>query len=59
MYEISYLGSTISSYGLGFIADASGWMAVFYALLGFCVIICTVCTGYIITKRVMKKHIYD
>lgn len=29
-----YVGSTISSYGLGSIADDHGWMAVFYTLLG-------------------------
>jgi OPA family glycerol-3-phosphate transporter-like MFS transporter len=28
-----YLGSTVSSYGLGFIADTQGWSAVFAALL--------------------------
>ena len=34
-----YLGSTISAYGLGAIADGWGWMAVFYVLLG---VMCTV-----------------
>ena len=29
-----YLGSTISSYGLGVIADGGGWKLVFYCLLG-------------------------
>lgn len=29
-----YLGSTLSTYGLGLIADAHGWSAVFYVLLG-------------------------
>lgn len=29
-----YVGSTISAYGLGYIADNAGWMAVFYTLLG-------------------------
>lgn len=29
-----YLGSTVSSYGLGAIADASGWKTVFFVLLG-------------------------
>ncbi len=31
-----YLGSTISSYGLGFIADNSGWTTVFWTLFGCC-----------------------
>ena len=29
-----YLGSTVSSYGLGSVADNHGWLAVFYVLLG-------------------------
>lgn len=29
-----YLGSTVTSYGLGAIADGSGWLSVFYVLLG-------------------------
>lgn len=33
-----YVGSTISSYGLGVIADNSGWNAVFYLLFGLCLI---------------------
>lgn len=32
-----YLGSTISSYGLGYIADHFGWTAVFFVLIAFCV----------------------
>ena len=32
-----YLGSTISSYGLGVIADNFGWTYVFWTLLSFCV----------------------
>ncbi len=33
-----YLGSTISSYGLGMIADNMGWQSVFMLLLALCVI---------------------
>jgi sugar phosphate permease len=29
-----YVGSTVTSYGLGAIADRFGWAAVFYVLLG-------------------------
>ena len=36
-----YLGSTISSYGLGMIADHWGWQSVFILLLALCGI-CTV-----------------
>ena len=31
-----YLGSTISAYGLGTIADVGGWNSVFYLLFGIC-----------------------
>ena len=31
-----YLGSTISAYGLGSIADIGGWNSVFYLLFGIC-----------------------
>ena len=34
-----YVGSTISSYGLGFLADSYGWNVVFWLLF----ILCTVC----------------
>ena len=33
-----YVGSTISSYGLGAIADNFGWTYVFWTLIGFCVL---------------------
>lgn len=31
-----YLGSTISAYGLGTVADNFGWISVFVTLIGFC-----------------------
>lgn len=31
-----YVGSTISAYGLGYVADGNGWEAVFWLLLAFC-----------------------
>ena len=34
-----YVGSTVSSYGLGFVADSYGWNVVFWLLF----ILCTVC----------------
>lgn len=53
-----YLGSTISSYGLGAIADNFGWRAVFFVLLGFCGLILIVWSGYHLYKRsVSKKNI--
>ncbi len=33
-----YIGSTISAYGLGVIADAGGWGAVIWLLFGLCVL---------------------
>ena len=47
-----YLGSTISSYGLGALADNFGWSAVFWCLLGTCVLISLVCGMYIIYQRI-------
>lgn len=41
-----YLGSTISSYGLGYIADLFGWGMVFWVLLAFCLLIILVCFVY-------------
>lgn len=41
-----YLGSAISSYGLGFVADNFGWTSVFYVLIGFCVISFIIWCGY-------------
>lgn len=50
-----YLGSTISSYGLGAIADNSGWIAVFLALIGFCILSFLVWIGYCLFKHLSKK----
>lgn len=53
-----YLGSTISSYGLGYIADQSGWMAVFGVLLAFCVFACLCWIVYsIIKKGILRKQL--
>ncbi len=46
----SYLGSTISSYGLGAIADNFGWTYVFWTLGGFCVVTFVVWGGYTLMK---------
>lgn len=50
-----YLGSTISSYGLGAIADNFGWISVFYTLIGFCLLAFIVWGIYIHIKRLAKK----
>ena len=47
-----YLGSTLSSYSLGAIADSSfGWMGVFYFLLFVCIAVIAVGAGYLIFNR--------
>lgn len=51
-----YLGSTISSYGLGAIADRGGWTAVFCTLLGVCGLVCAVWLGYTALKwRICRR----
>lgn len=50
-----YLGSTISSYGLGAIADKWGWTAVFYVFLGASALIVLAATCYGVGKTVKKK----
>ena len=51
-----YLGSTISSYGLGVIADRLGWNAVFWVLIGVCTTNTVVWFGYICIKRFLNKN---
>lgn len=41
-----YIGSTVSSYGLGAIADRWGWNAVFYLLLAVCALVFLVGAAY-------------
>lgn len=50
-----YLGSTLSAYGLGSIADAFGWNAVFYTLLGVCGFVLLLGGAYL-TVRLLKKE---
>ncbi len=47
LYGFYYIGSTISSYGLGTIADCYGWGAVFWCLFAVCAVNACVCGGYI------------
>lgn len=51
-----YAGSTISSYGLGLIADNFGWISVFWLLIGCCffagIVWCIyICVRYILCVR--------
>ncbi|MBR5152466.1 MAG: MFS transporter [Clostridia bacterium] len=50
----AYLGSTLSAYGLGVIADHFGWTAVFWTLIGCCVLVCIVWCGYVWMKHTAK-----
>lgn len=47
----SYLGSTISSYGLGLIAETFDWIAVFVTLIGVSIFVICIGTAFIITKK--------
>lgn len=49
-----YVGSALSSYVLGSIADGFGWTTVFWCLLGFCGLIVVVCMGYIPVKYYLE-----
>ena len=51
-----YVGSTISSYGFGAIADNFGWTSVFYTLLGTCVFVFALWIMYSVIKRVGKNR---
>lgn len=49
-----YVGSALSSYGLGAIADNFGWTSVFWILIGFCFISFILWIGYTSFKRFLK-----
>ena len=50
-----YVGSTISSYGFGYIADLFGWGAVFWFLLAFCLLAVFVCLAYkVLCAKLLK-----
>ncbi len=52
-----YLGSTISSYGLGTIADNFGWTYVFWTLMGFCIVTFVIWAVCVLYKRQSQKNI--
>lgn len=51
----SYLGSTISSYGLGLIAEKFDWMAVFVTLIGVGIFVIVIGSVYILIKGRKEK----
>jgi len=50
-----YLGSTLSSFGLGLIADNFGWNAVLYLLLSIAVLVVLIGIIYLIIKKFTVK----
>lgn len=50
-----YLGSTLSTYGLAIIADASGWRAVFVALLIACAAVVVGSGVYFIIRKFLLR----
>lgn len=49
-----YLGSTISSYGLGLIAEKFDWIAVFVTLIGVSIFVITIGCIYIIHNKIKR-----
>ena len=49
-----YVGSTVTSYSLGAVAQSSGWNAVFLIMLGVCVWAAAICLIGIISENKMK-----
>ena len=50
-----YLGSTISSYGLGLIAEMAGWGAVFTTLIGVSIFVIVIGSVYIIYNKITRR----
>lgn len=50
-----YLGSTISSYGIGAVADAYGWTAVFWLLFAVASFVVLLTVGYLVVKKCIRK----
>ena len=49
-----YIGSTLSAYGLGLVADMGGWNAVFILLASLCLVAVALSVVYIIIKKVRR-----
>lgn len=50
-----YIGSTISSYGLGVVAMHGGWLTVFYLMLGVCIAICVIGGIFMALTAIARK----
>ena len=51
-----YVGSTISSYGLGLMADMCGWSSVFWFLIFVCGVAFVGAVGYLLIKNRIKNN---
>lgn len=52
-----YVGSTISSYGLGAVAERfNSWTAVFWVLFGFCAVAMAAWALYAVAVKFIKRH---
>ena len=49
-----YLGSAITTYALGSVSESLGWNAVFYILLGVCLLMIILCIIYAISTKIKK-----
>ncbi len=56
---LTYIGSSISSYGLGAFADAKGWLGVMYLFLIVCVMPVFLEAVYLVTRSIVKKKQAD
>ncbi len=52
-----YVGSTLSSYGLGAIADSNGWDSVFTVLLIACAVSVVTAIVFLITNIIIQKRV--
>ena len=50
-----YVGSTLSAYGLGLIADMGGWNAVFWLLFGLCMVAVAISICYGVINAIRRK----
>ena len=53
-----YLGSTISSFGLGVIADNFGWNSVLYLLLSIAILVVVIGGVYLSVIKMLKYTVY-
>ena len=50
-----YVGSAITAFGMGSVADKYSWNTVFYILLAACGLMIVICLVYIIASYFNKK----